>query len=153
MPLSRDPDTLRVPAFMRKKSLSARLKKPLVLTALDRKKTGMAGKVKRQKARPTQGRPPDRSVGKVKSETQKLKSIGTITHYYDKIRVGVIKLTGTLSVGDCITYETDEGSYEQVIESIEINREPVFKARSGKEIGLKLNKMPHVGCAVSLRGL
>lgn len=166
MALARDPDTLRVPAFMRKRSLSSRLRKPLVLTALDRKKADIAGKVKTQKAKVKNATQKLKVARPKKIESfsaplldfyaappKKLKSIGVITHYYEKIHVGVIKLSGTLSVGDCIAYETAEGQYEQIVESMEVDREPVFKARNGKEIGLKLNKMPHVGCAVSLRGL
>lgn len=138
MTLARDQETLRIPAFMRKKNLSARLRKPLVLTAFDRKKAGIASKVKTQKS-------------KVKTAAQKLKSdktIGAVTHYYDKMRVGVIKLTGALSVGDCITYETAEGPYEQIVESMEIDRQPVFKAGRGKEIGLKLSRIPRIGARV-----
>lgn len=161
MPLPRDPDTLRVPAFMRKRSLSSRLRKPLVLTALDRKKTDIAGKVKSQKAKVKIAAQKSKVTKPKKIETfsaplldfyaappKKSKSIGIITHYYEKIHVGVIKLSGALSVGDCITYETAEGPYEQIVESMEIDREPVFKAGRGKEIGLKLNKMPAVGCKV-----
>lgn len=76
------------------------------------------------------------------------KSIGEITHYYEKIQVGVIKLTGKLEVGDMITYSTYDGSYEQIVESMEIDRKPVFKAGKGKEIGLKLYKAPRVGGVV-----
>lgn len=78
------------------------------------------------------------------------KSIGVITHYYDKIKVGVIKLTNTLSVGDCIEYQTEKGPYSQIVESMEINREPAFKAGRGKEIGLKLRKIPRVGSSVKM---
>ncbi len=83
-------------------------------------------------------------------EPKKMKLIGTITHYYDKIKVGVIKLTAPLSVGDCITYKTNEGAYEEIVESLEINREPVFKGGRGKEVGLKLRKIPRVGAEVSV---
>lgn len=65
MALARDPDTLRVPAFMRKRSLSSRLRKPLVLTALDRKK------VKTQKAKVKSARPAD--AGTPKSKVARLK--------------------------------------------------------------------------------
>lgn len=198
-PLSRDPDTLRIPAFMRKRSLAARGKRPLILTALDRKKAGIAPEgLQRKKKKASVKKPrvqtskinfwgagllPKKSVKKRKmravrarkipaiaeiettaEETfaapliadfkanfenkSKQKTIGTITHYYDRIQVGVIKLAGALSVGDCITYETIDGQYEQIVESMEINREPVFKASRGKEIGLKLHKIPRIGCHV-----
>jgi hypothetical protein len=85
-----------------------------------------------------------------KTASKKQKTLGTLTHYYDKIKVGVIKLSSTLSVGDCIKFETLEGDeYEQVVESMEIDREPVFKAGKGKSIGLKLSRAPKIGCNVT----
>lgn len=79
----------------------------------------------------------------------KQKIIGSVTHYYDKIQVGVMKLKGTVCVGDMISYETFDGeTYEQIIESMEIDRNPVFKAGKGKEIGLKLMRIPKIGCDV-----
>lgn len=85
-------------------------------------------------------------------QTQKsgeTKSIGKITHYYDKIKVGVIEITGKISVGDCISYETADGeTYEQIIESMEINRQPVFNAKKGDDIGIKLLKTPRIDTKV-----
>ncbi|MFA6521045.1 MAG: hypothetical protein WCT53_01530 [Candidatus Gracilibacteria bacterium] len=84
-----------------------------------------------------------------KATSVKTKIIGSVTHYFEKIHVGVISLSGILSVGDCITYETADGeSYEQVVDSMEIDREPVFKAGKGSEIGIKLNAIPRIGCEV-----
>jgi hypothetical protein len=159
MPLARDPDTLRVPAFMRKRNLRNRLARPLVLTALDRKKAGITVaksvkiKASKQKAPKQKAFRRKRKISPPAEQNFSaplldFKTIGHITHYYDKIKVGVIKLSGTLSVGDCITYETSEGRYEQVVESLEIDRKPVFKAGRGKEIGLKLRKIPRVGSDV-----
>lgn len=196
---------------MRKRTISARLKKPLLLTALDRRKAGVLPEgLKKKKSvkrarprrarlpeilqeipletyRPRRGLKPRRSptaksrsraakpaetfsaplldfyaepavsyaetiveepAPPAKKQKRSQKKIGAITHYYDRIQVAVIKLAGTLSVGDCISYETANGPYEQIVESMEINREPVFKAGRGKEIGLKLRRIPRVGCAV-----
>lgn len=142
MAIPLNPDTLRIPAFMRRRSLSVRLKKPLILTALDRKKARLAPLFldKSKKAK------------KKKSPTKKIlqrdNTIGILTHYYDKINVGVIKLSATIAVGDNIEYQTYDGQFEQIVESMEIEREPVFQARKGKEIGLKLKKIPKIGSKV-----
>ena len=254
MALPRDPETLRVPAFMRKRNIRTRLARPLLLTALDRKNAGVVlpelQKPKRtQRIKKTRNqenklyrsdnsnsyswpmlplherqeskksrnqeiikrtRKPvtrkrkiipsssfDRSTGSRQAElrmtqghndttydyfaepligvpepveTKPKKSrpamvpfdhaqgrlsphhdtklVGTITHYYGKIEVGVIKLKGALSVGDCISYETPEGDYEQIVESMEIDRVPIFKAKKGDDIGLKLRKEAKVGSKV-----
>lgn len=182
MALPRDPETLKIPAFMRKRNISSRLKKPLILTALDRKKAGLlpeglkrAVKIKPAQKKKSAPRPKLRIKNIFSSKTfsepvlekftepsfiepiiepiiqparLRQKKIGVITHYYDKIKVGVIKLSGTLCVGDCIKYETFDGRYEQVVESMEIDRNPVFKACKGKEIGLKLSRLPRIGSIV-----
>lgn len=236
MLLPKDPETLRVPAFMRKRGLAARDRRPLLLTALDRKKAGvlplgvkLAG-VKPKKVRRAVGRaggkiinaknlpsnqlqhyqnslldflaaardfaparaapirkktmtkrmaprlkpklkkrasafaPPvlesfsepiiDFEIPEISSVTpvrKKSKAIGIITHYYDKIKVGVIKLSGTLSVGDSMIYETDEGLFEQLVESMEIDRQPVFKAGKGEEVGIKLKRKTSVDSKVFFR--
>jgi len=205
MPQSKDPDTLRIPAFMRKRSISTRLKKPLVLTALDRKKAGILPEGLQKKKRVARKSPLQRSFRRVRvaemptevvlpfyneiqtatrtstrtprpAKTRRSSSrrtaartpsfeapivesspaaapvgptfVGTVTHYYNKIKVAVIKLVDTLSVGDCITYYTPDGPYEQVVESIEIDRVPVFSAHKGQEIGMKLKKEPRLDSPV-----
>lgn len=182
MKLSRDPDTLRIPAFMRKKSIAAKLKRPLILTALDRKQAALTTKrklrtarakitpliptkiPKKKTAQPKAAQPkttpsfsaplmeffeaPPAAARPKKSRSTKENIIGTLTHYYAKIKVGVIALKNTLQVGDTISYQTAEGPYEQIVESMEIDRQPVFKAGKGKEIGLKLRREPKIGSDV-----
>lgn len=154
--LPRDPETLRIPAFMRKRNISSRLKRPLLLTALDRKNaglplTGKPGKIIKKRI----SKPKITLTKAIKARKRKptpianiAKPIGEITHYYEKIQVGVIKLSKKLEVGDMITYFTCNDSYEQIVESMEIDRKPVFAAGRGKEIGLKLYKAPRVGSTV-----
>lgn len=216
MPLSTDPETLKIPAFMRKRSLASRQKRPLILTALDRKRAGIPPEGMKKKetavrkkvgrkslartaliqelpffsATPptpeirrkirsaqcktaTEKKMPSRRTTTRKRKTMSVralrfpepeifsppiidtpaeniqKPIGKITHYYDKIKVGVIEITGKISVGDCISYETqDGGTYEQIIESMEINRRPVFNAKKGDDIGIKLRKTPQIDSKV-----
>ncbi len=67
------------------------------------------------------------------------KIVGKITHYFDKIGVGVIELSSELKEGDKISVEMHDGnSFEQVVSSMQINRVPVKKAKKGDAIGIKL---------------
>ena len=67
------------------------------------------------------------------------KLVGKITHYFDKIGVGIIELSAELKEGDKISIETHEGSsFEQVVSSMQIDRVPVKKAKKGDAIGIKL---------------
>lgn len=74
--------------------------------------------------------------------------IGTVTHFFPKIGVAVILLSSSLSVGDTIQFESDQGPYEQILDSMQIDRKPVFKAGAQEEIGIKLKKSPIIGCTV-----
>lgn len=63
--------------------------------------------------------------------------IGHIIHFFSKISVAIIELTGTLSVGDRILVKGPATDFEQVVESMQIEHKNIQKAESGQSIGLK----------------
>ncbi len=66
--------------------------------------------------------------------------VGKLTHYFDKIQVGVIELTGRLTEGDKISIEKDGEAFEQKVSSMQIDRKPVEEAKAGDAIGMKLTQ-------------
>jgi putative protease len=66
------------------------------------------------------------------------KKIGKVVHYYGKIGVAIIDLTGPLSKGDEIKISGKGGEFTQVAKSIEIEHKRVDKAKKGDSIGLKV---------------
>ncbi|MBN1761819.1 MAG: translation elongation factor-like protein [Methanomicrobia archaeon] len=66
------------------------------------------------------------------------KLIGKITHYFSKIGVVVVELSDDISVGDRIRVEGATTSFEQVVESMEIDNTKVETATRGQAIGLKV---------------
>ncbi len=64
------------------------------------------------------------------------KIIGEITHYFPKVRAGVIKLTEPLSVGDTIKIKGHTTDFTQKVTSLQIDRAPLSAAKKGDEIGL-----------------
>lgn len=67
--------------------------------------------------------------------------IGKVTHYFTKISVGVIKIEkGTLSVDDKIHIKGATTDFEQNVTSMQIEHEPVKKAKKGQSIGLKVEQ-------------
>lgn len=70
------------------------------------------------------------------------KKIGTVTHYYDKIGVAVIKLEkADLKVGDKIKLILTDGSdFTQEVTSMQIEHAEIEIARAGDEFGLKVTK-------------
>jgi len=76
------------------------------------------------------------------------KMIGKISHFYPKISVAVVDLEDTLRVGDKILIERESGSFEQNVDSIQIEHENIREARKGQSIGLKVNERTREGAKV-----
>jgi translation elongation factor EF-1alpha len=75
--------------------------------------------------------------------------IGKVTHYYDKIGVAIVELSTSLSVGDKIKFSRGgEDSFEQGVESIQIEHEKLDSAKKGDVIGLKVEKEVKEGAEV-----
>ncbi|MHC1599373.1 MAG: translation elongation factor-like protein [Candidatus Methanospirareceae archaeon] len=68
------------------------------------------------------------------------KLIGKITHYFSKISVAVVELSDDITVGEKISVEGATTSFEQVIDSMEIDNKKVETATAGQSIGLKVKE-------------
>lgn len=66
--------------------------------------------------------------------------IGKITHYFSKISVGVVELSGELKVGDTIKIVGHGREFTQKVESMQIEHKNVEKAGKGESIGLKVDQ-------------
>jgi putative protease len=66
--------------------------------------------------------------------------IGKITHYFGKIGVGVIELSGDLNVGDQITIKRGDGEFEQTVGSMQVEHQEVAAAKAGDAVGLKVDQ-------------
>lgn len=73
------------------------------------------------------------------------KPIGKITHFYDKICVGVLKLKAAVKLGDVLLFKGRKGEFVQVLTSMQFDHKPIAKAAKGKEIGVKLNQKAEEG--------
>ena len=87
-----------------------------------------------------------------KTELPKGKQIGKITHYFNKIGVGVLELEGKLKVGDTIIIATSSGDFEQKVDSMQVEHEQVTEAKSGDAVGLKTDQPVKEGNSVYLKG-
>lgn len=68
------------------------------------------------------------------------KEVGKIDHYYTKLGVGVVKLSGTLKVGDKIRIKGATTDFEQKIESMQIEKDKIEEGKKGQSIGLKVKE-------------
>jgi putative protease len=65
--------------------------------------------------------------------------VGKVSHYYGKIGVAVVDLTGELKIGDEILIEGKDSKIRQKVTSMQIEHENVEKAVAGQSIGLKVD--------------
>ena len=70
-----------------------------------------------------------------------LKPVGEITHYFDRIKVCVVKITqGTVLIGDRLTVATASSHFVQKVWSMQIESTDVKVAKKGQLIGIKIDK-------------
>lgn len=76
------------------------------------------------------------------------KPIGKVIHFFDKIKVAVVKLNAPLSTGDKIRIEGHGQSFTQSVSSMQIEHEPLKTAKKGQEVGMKVAKAVKDGDSV-----
>ena len=148
-----DINTLNIPAYKRKRSISARARRKPSYTIKPAKKTRRRTTQKTiqeieeipiQRTMPSEELFPS-PVLENEEEIREMKICGTCDGYFDQIDVAVIQITSALRKGDRIIFETNEGLFEQTITSMQINRKNIALARAGSDIGLKVLMKPKVG--------
>jgi putative protease len=75
-------------------------------------------------------------------------AVGKVTHFFGKISVAVIELSAPLKVGDKIKFKKGEEEFEQQVDSMQIEHEPIQEAKKGQAIGLKTVQPVHEGTEV-----
>lgn len=64
--------------------------------------------------------------------------IGNIAHFFPKISVAVLDLTLPMTAGDLILIKGPNTDFEQIVESMQIDRAPIERAEGGQSIGLRV---------------
>lgn len=70
--------------------------------------------------------------------------VGTVSHYYGKLQVAGIELSGKLKVGDTIHILGHTSDFTQTVESIQIEHKTVQSAKAGEPIAIKVNERARV---------
>jgi len=64
--------------------------------------------------------------------------VGVVTHYFGKIGVAVLVITdGELRIGDKIHVKGHTSDITQIVDSMQVEHDPVEVARKGDEVALK----------------
>lgn len=66
--------------------------------------------------------------------------IGNVTHFYGKISVAVIQLTGKIQVGDTVHFLGSSTDFNQNVTSLQIEHQSIEEANSGQEVAIKVNR-------------
>jgi len=67
--------------------------------------------------------------------------VGKIKHYYNKIGVAVVEMSGSLSIGDNIKIVGHDIEATQEVASMQIEGKPINKTTKGQSIGLKVDQL------------
>lgn len=78
------------------------------------------------------------------------KLIGSMTHYYSNLNVGIVKLDGNLKVGDKVKIIGHKTDLEETVESIQIDHKDVSEAKKGDVVGIKVKETVREGDKVYL---
>lgn len=86
-------------------------------------------------------------VKKVKKETEPSGlRLGEVTHYFDRIKVCVIRIDqGAIKKGDRLLIKGSKSQLAQKVLSMQIENEDVSSAKKGQLIGLKVTKPVSAG--------
>jgi hypothetical protein len=74
--------------------------------------------------------------------------IGTITHYFPKPQVGVVKLTAGVKVGDNLRFCGHGADFQQTVASMQLDHVPVQAASPGAEVAIRLDQRVREGTQV-----
>lgn len=74
--------------------------------------------------------------------------LGKIHHYYDRIGVAALTLTGPLSVGDTVTVTGHGSTTTQTIGSLQIEHKQIEKAKKGDDVAFKIDQPVKEGDSV-----
>lgn len=68
------------------------------------------------------------------------KKIGKITHYYDKIGVAVLELTGLLKANQTIRISGHGNEFTQTVSSMQVEHQAIESAKKGDAVGMKVDQ-------------
>jgi len=68
------------------------------------------------------------------------RQVGAVDHFFDKISVGMIKLTDAVKVGDKIRIKTKAGDFVHEVSSMQIDRVPAQEGKAGDVISVKVDQ-------------
>lgn len=76
------------------------------------------------------------------------KEIGKVNHWYDKAQVAVVKLSGSLKVGDKIKVKKGDSEFEETVNSMQVDHKTVNSGKKGDEVAIQLSQKTKEGAVI-----
>ena len=64
--------------------------------------------------------------------------IGVVTHYFDRPKVAIVKLSGVVAVGDELRFHGHTTEFTERVTSMELDHKKVETAKAGDEIAIQV---------------
>lgn len=77
-----------------------------------------------------------------------MEKVGEVTHYFTKISVAVVDVSGKMKVGDKIAIKGMTTNFEQTVDSMQIEGKNIEEANPGDDIGMKVKDRVRKGDVV-----
>lgn len=87
----------------------------------------------------TEVKPKKPVIKKPVTKEIKEKIAGIVTHYFPRVKAAAIKLKMPLSLGETVRIKGHTTDFTQEVTSLQIDCQPIKKAKKGQEIGLLVN--------------
>ena len=75
--------------------------------------------------------------------------IGTVTHYFGKVQVGIVSLTADIAIGDTLHFRGHGTDFQQAVTSMQVEHAAVEAASAGTEVGIRVDQRVREGTEVS----
>lgn len=74
--------------------------------------------------------------------------LGKVVHYFDRIGVAVIALQAPLRVGDQVHFLGRSTDFDQTIDSLQVEHQPVTEGAAGSEVAARVRQRVRSGDSV-----
>jgi putative protease len=68
-----------------------------------------------------------------------MEALGKVTGFFVHPSVAVVELSGTLKQGETVYIKGHTTDFQQVVDSMQVDRQPVQEAHAGQSVGLKVS--------------
>lgn len=82
------------------------------------------------------------------TKAPKIKVLGRVVHYYDRIQVAIVELGAPLHLGDMVKIKDKTQEFVQNVDSLQIEHMAVEQAKKKQIVGMKVMMPVHEGALV-----